>query len=38
MDKCTHEVRLKYWKDIVSKCQARPAGQSAEQWMKENGI
>ena len=29
MDQCTHEVRLQYWKNIISQCQARPEGQSA---------
>lgn len=38
MDRCTHEVRLQYWKNIISQCQTRPAGQSAKQWLKENGI
>lgn len=38
MDQCTHEVRLQYWKDIISQCQNRPHGQSAKQWLKENGI
>ena len=38
MDQCTHEVRLQYWKNIISQCQARPAGQTAKQWMTENGI
>lgn len=38
MDACTKEVRLKYWNDIILQCQARPAGQSASQWLKENGI
>lgn len=38
MDKCTHEVRLQYWKNIIQQCQARPYGQSAKQWMAENGI
>lgn len=38
MDQCTHEVRLQYWKNIISQCQARPAGQTAKQWMEENGI
>ena len=38
MDKCTHEVRLQYWKNIIQQCQARPHGQSAKQWMAENGI
>ncbi len=38
MDQCTHEVRLQYWKNIISQCQARPAGQTAKQWLAENGI
>lgn len=38
MDQCTHEVRSEYWKNIISQCQARPAGQTASQWLKENGI
>ena len=33
MDQCTHEVRMQYWKNIISQCQARPAGQTAKQWM-----
>lgn len=38
MDRCTHEVRLQHWKNIISQCQARPTGQTAKQWMEENGI
>lgn len=38
MDSCTKEVRLQYWKNIILQCQARPAGQSAKQWLKDNGI
>lgn len=38
MDRCTHEVRLQYWKNIISQCQARPSGQTAKQWLAENGI
>ncbi len=38
MDQCTHEVRMQYWKNIISRCQARPASQTAKQWMNENGI
>lgn len=38
MDKCTHEVRLQYWRNIIAQCQQRPAGQSARQWMENNGI
>lgn len=38
MDSCTKEVRLQYWKNIILQCQSRPAGQSAKQWLKDNGI
>lgn len=38
MDQCTHEVRLRHWKNIISQCQQRPQGQTAKQWMDENGI
>ena len=38
MDSCTHEVRLQYWKNIISQCQKRPQGQTAKSWLKENGI
>ena len=38
MDQCTHEVRLQYWKNIISLCHERPSGQTAKQWLKENGI
>ena len=38
MDQCTHEVRLQHWKNIISQCQLRPQGQTAKQWMDENGI
>ena len=38
MDKCTHEVRMEYWKNIITQCQNRPEGQSARQWMDANGI
>ena len=38
MDQCTHEVRMQYWKNIISQCQARPAGQTAKQQTTENGI
>lgn len=38
MDKCTHEVRMEYWKNIITQCQNRPEGQSARQWMEANGI
>lgn len=38
MDKITHEVRAARWRDIVSRCQSRPAGQSISSWLAENGI
>lgn len=38
MDQCTHEIRLQYWKNIISLCHERPSGQTAKQWLKENGI
>lgn len=38
MDKTTHEVRLSQWKQVVEQCQARPEGQTAKQWLAENGI
>lgn len=38
MDKITHEVRISHWKQIVEQCQMRPEGQSAKQWLAENGI
>lgn len=38
MDKCTYEVRRQHWAGIIAQCHARPEGQSAKQWMKDNGI
>ena len=38
MDHCTHEVRAEYWRKIIQACGQSPAGQSAKQWMDENGI
>lgn len=38
MDTCTHEVRLNQWKMIIEQCQSRPEGQTAKQWLAENGI
>ena len=38
MDKTTHAVRLSNWRTIISNCQARPQGQSAKQWLSDNGI
>lgn len=38
MDKTTHEIRIANWRSIIEQCQARPAGQSAKQWLADNGI
>lgn len=38
LDLCTHEVRLNQWKLIIKQCQSRPEGQTAKQWMEENGV
>ena len=38
MDKTTHEVRIAHWRSIIEQCQARPEGQSAKQWLADNGI
>ena len=38
MDQITHEMRMEHWKQIITQCQSRPEGQSAKQWMRENGI
>jgi len=38
LDTCTHEVRLNQWKMIIEQCQNRPEGQTARQWLAENGI
>ena len=38
MDKTTHEVRLANWKALIERCQTRPKGQTAKQWLDANGI
>ena len=38
MDKTTHEVRIANWRSIIEQCHARPKGQSAKQWLADNGI
>ena len=38
MDKITKEVRIANWKSIIEQCHARPEGQSAKQWLSDNGI
>ena len=30
MDKRTHEVRMEYWKNIITQCQNRPEEQMVE--------
>ena len=38
MDRITHQVRLTHWRSIIEQCSARPTGQSARAWLRENGI
>ena len=38
MDKTTHEIRIANWRSIIEQCHARPEGQSARQWLADNGI
>ena len=38
MDKCTHEVRKQYWKNIITQCLQRPEGTTVKQWLDDNGI
>lgn len=38
MDQSTHEVRLAQWRSIVERCQKRPEGQSARQWLSDHDI
>ncbi|HUM84988.1 MAG TPA: IS66 family insertion sequence element accessory protein TnpB [Lachnospiraceae bacterium] len=38
MDQTTHEVRLEQWKEVVLRCQKRPDGMSARQWLKDNDV
>ena len=38
MDQITHTMRSSYWRDIILRCQNRPEGISAKQWMAENQI
>lgn len=38
MDKCIHEVRKQYWKNIINQCLQRPEGMTAKQWLDENNI
>ena len=36
MDKSTHEIRYKQWKQIISNCLA--SGQTKKQWCRDNGV
>lgn len=36
MDQLTHTVRSSRWNDIILRCQNRPVGMSAKQWVAEN--
>lgn len=38
MDQITHDLRLANWKAVIERCQARPAGQTARQWLADNNI
>ena len=38
MDKLTHTVRSSRWKDIILRCQDRPVGMNAKQWMAKNQV
>ena len=38
MDKTTHEVRMAHWKEIVRRCQARPIGMNAKEWLIQNDV
>jgi len=38
MDRCTHEMRIEYWKGIIQACGQRAAGQTHKSWLNENGI
>ena len=35
MDQLTHTVRSSRWKDIILRCQDRPVGMNAKQWIAE---
>ncbi len=38
MDQSTHEVRLASWKAVICRCQERPKGTTARQWLADNNI
>ncbi len=38
MDQTTHNVRRANWLTIITRCQERPEGISAKQWLSDNGV
>lgn len=38
MDQITTDERTADWVSIIKQCQNRPEGQTAKQWLEENGI
>ena len=38
MDQTTHDVRRANWLTVITRCQGRPEGVSAEQWLSDNGV
>ncbi|MCR4584814.1 MAG: IS66 family insertion sequence element accessory protein TnpB [Lachnospiraceae bacterium] len=38
MDQITTDVRMAEWTALIRQCQGRPEGQTAKQWLEENGV
>lgn len=38
MDQITADVRMAEWTALIQQCQGRPEGQTAKQWLEENGV
>ena len=38
MDQITTDVRMAEWISVIQQCQNRPDGQTAKQWLEENGV
>lgn len=38
MDQITTDVRMAEWTSVIQQCQNRPEGQTAKQWLEENGV
>ncbi len=38
MDKEVYEVRLANWRQVIQRCQVRPAGTTQKEWLKQNEI